>query len=183
MAGKAAATGHAGEIAIEPLDAAAFAPFGEVLELGPEPSVTINRGRCGRHHDLATLDFVEGGTAGISLFDGTPYALPHRLDLVERHPLGSQAFLPMSTDPFLVICCEDAGGTPVRPRAWLTNGRQGVNYARGTWHGVLTPLARPALFTVVDRVGGSGSNLEEHVLAPPFRIVDAHGIVPGAQRP
>lgn len=170
------------EIVIEPLDAAAFAPFGEVIELAEAPSMLINRGHCGRHHDLATLDFTNGGTAGISLFDATPYALPHVLDLVERHPLGSQAFLPMSTSPFLVVCCEDEDGRPVRPRAWLTDGRQGVNYARGTWHGVLTPLARTSpgrssLFAVVDRVGGRGENLEEHALEPPVTIVDRHGLV------
>ena len=165
------------EIAIERLDAAAFAPFGDVIELGDAPTVLINRGLCGRHHDLAALDFTAGGSAGISLFDATPYPLPHRLDLVERHPLGSQAFLPMSGTPFLVICCEDEGGVPVRPRAWLTDGRQGVNYARNTWHGVLTPIARPALFAVVDRVGGTGDNLEEFALDPPVRVVDAHGLL------
>ena len=174
------------EIAIERLEAAAFAPFGDVIELADEPSVMINRGLCGRHDDLAALDFVEGGAAGISLFDATPYAVPHVLDLVERHPLGSQAFLPMSTEPFLVICCEDEGGVPVRPRAWLTDGRQGVNYARGTWHGVLTPIrtsfrnreGTKVLFAVVDRIGGTGSNLEEHSFASPIRIVDARGLIP-----
>jgi len=170
------------EISIERLDAAAFAPFGDVIALRDEPSVMINRGRCARHHDLAALDFVDGGTAGISLFDGTPYALPHALDLVERHPLGSQAFLPMSATPFLVICCEDAHGVPVRPRAWVTNGRQGVNYARGTWHGVLTPIRRPAVFAVVDRIGGDGSNLEEYALEPAVRIVDTHGLTDASTR-
>jgi len=171
----AAAQGNR-DIPIERLDAHAFAPFGDVIELAGEPDVMINRGLCGRHHDLAALDFTEGGRAGISLFDGTPYALPHVLDLVERHPLGSQAFLPMSVEPFLVIVAEDEDGRPVRPRAWITDGRQGVNYHRGTWHGVLTPLVRPARFTVVDRIG-PGTNLEEVTLAPPYRIIDAHDLL------
>ena len=94
------------EIVIEPLTATAFAPFGEVLEISGSPSVTINRGKCHRYHDLATLDFQDGN-AGISLFEGTAYTLPLTLDLVERHPLGSQAFLPMSDAPFLVIVAED----------------------------------------------------------------------------
>ena len=167
------------DIVIERLDAEAFRPFGDVIELRDVPDAMINRGRCARHHDLAALDFAGGGRAGISLFDAAPYALPHTLDLVERHPLGSQAFLPMSDVPFLVICAEDEGGAPVRPRAWITNGRQGVNYRRGTWHGVLTPLARPAPFAVIDRVGGAGSNLEEATLDPPRRVVDAHGLAVG----
>ena len=164
------------EISIERLDAAAFAPFGDVIELAGEPSTMINAGRCGRYHDLAALDFIEGGAPGISLFDGTPYPLPHALDLVERHPLGSQAFLPMSDAPFLVIVAEDEGGVPVRPRAWVTNGRQGVNYRRGTWHGVLTPLFAPALFAVVDRVGGTGNNLQEYRFERAWRVVDAAGL-------
>ena len=175
------------DIVIERLDAQAFAPFGDVIALKGEPDVMINRGLCGRHHDLATLNFEGrglhddpdgghgGGRAGISLFDGTPYALPHVLDLVERHPLGSQAFLPMSTEPFLVIVAEDENGRPVRPRAWITDGRQGVNYHRGTWHGVLTPLSRPALFAVVDRIG-PGDNLEEVTLDPPCRVIDPYGL-------
>ena len=166
------------DIVIERLDADAFAPFGDVIELRQTPDVMINRGLCGRHHDLVALDFIEDGRAGISLFDGTPYTLPHVLDLVERHPLGSQAFLPMSVEPFLIVVAEDENGTPVRPRAWITNGRQGVNYHRGTWHGVLTPLSRPALFTVVDRIG-DGANLEEVTLAPPYRVIDMHGLVLG----
>lgn len=165
------------DIVIERLTVAAFAPFGEVLEISGRPTVTINRGKCGRYHDLATLDVVDG-TVGISLFDGTPYALPLHLDLVERHPLGSQAFLPMSMEPFLVVVAEDENGKPVRPRAWLTDGRQGVNYHRGTWHGVLTPLQRPARFTVVDRIG-DGDNLEEVILEPGYRIVDANDLLPG----
>ena len=172
------------EIAVEWLDAGAFAPFGEVIETSGAPSAMINRGLCARHHDLAGLDFIDGGRAGISLFDAEPRTLPHALDLVERHPLGSQAFLPMSSAPFLVICCEDENGVPVRPRAWLTNGRQGVNYARGVWHGVLTPLVAPtpdgaagtALFAVVDRIGGAGDNLEEYALDPPVRVTDRHGL-------
>ena len=164
------------DIVIERLDAQAFAAFGDVIELAGSPDVMINRGLCGRHHDLAALDFIEDGRAGINLFDGTPYALPHVLDLVERHPLGSQAFLPMSVEPFLVIVAEDDDGRPVRPRAWITDGRQGVNYHRGTWHGVLTPLSRPALFTVVDRIG-PGTNLEEVTLEPPYRVIDTHGLI------
>ena len=163
------------DIVIEPLTAAAFAPFGEVIELSGPPSVTINRGKCGRYHDLAKLDMIDG-KAGISLFNGTAYALPLTLDLVERHPLGSQAFLPMSDIPFLVIVAENEDEKPVRPRAWLTNGRQGVNYHRGTWHGVLTPLHEPALFSVIDRIG-DGANLEEVLLNPPYRVVDRHGLV------
>ena len=98
---------------------------------------------CDRFHDLARMDFTgEGARAGISIGYGRPYPLPHAFDLVERHPLGSQAFVPMTEDPFLVVVAPDDGGRPGTPRAFLTRPGQGVNYLRGVWHGVLDP-ARP----------------------------------------
>ena len=89
--------------------------------------------------------------------------------MVERHPLGSQAFFPLNDQPFLVIVAPDDGGTPGRPRAFLTNGRQGVNYHRNTWHGILTPLDREQRFLIVDRKG-EGDNLEEFFFERPFLI-------------
>ena len=159
----------------EPLTAAAFAPFGDVLEASGAPDKIINQGKCGRFHDLARLEFAAGGgRAGISLFEAEPRRLPYRLDLLERHPEGSQAFLPMSHAPFLVIAAPDDGGIPGRPRAFLTAPGQGINFHRGTWHGVLTPLAAPGLFAVVDRIG-PGANLEEHTLAEPWVVRPAEG--------
>jgi ureidoglycolate lyase len=155
----------------QPLTAAAFAAFGDVLEAVGAPDKIINQGLCGRHHDLAQLDFG-AGRAGISLFKAQPRALPFHLDMMERHPEGSQAFLPMSWDPFLVIVAPDAGGRPGRPLAFVTAPGQGVNYHRGTWHGVLTPLAEPGLFAVVDRIG-AGPNLQEHWFDQPYEVLRA----------
>ena len=155
----------------EPLSPEAFRPFGDVLRLGPKPDKIINQGLCGRHHDLAAMDFGPGGRAGISLFDAEPRALPYRLEMVERHPEGSQAFLPMTQSPFLVIVAPDEDGRPGQPRAFLTAPGEGVNYARGTWHGVLTPLAAPGLFAVVDRIGAT-ANLEEHWFAAPYLVIE-----------
>ncbi|MGG7644585.1 ureidoglycolate lyase [Rhodovulum sp. YNF3179] len=157
------------EIAIAPLTAEAFAPFGEVIAPEGPPDAMINAGMCARYTDRATLDFAPEGRAGISLFHGQPYALPLTLALMERHPLGSQAFLPLSADPFLVIVAPDAEGHPGRPLAFRTAPGQGVNYRRGTWHGVLTPVGRPALFAVVDYIG-PGANLEEHRFEVPYTV-------------
>ncbi len=153
-----------------PLSAEDFAPFGEVLEAVGDPDKVINQGLCGRHHDKAVLDFADG-RAGISVFDATPRSLPYTLEMVERHPVGSQAFLPMHQNPYLVIVAQDADGAPGRPLAFLAAPGQGVNYHRGTWHGVLTPLHAPGLFAVVDRIG-DGANLEEVWFDAPF-IVEA----------
>ena len=90
-------------VRIQPLTPEAFAPYGEVLDTEGAPDKLINQGLCGRYHDRATLEFTQGGSAGISLFKAELRALPYTLDMMERHPLGSQAFLPMSMDAFLVI--------------------------------------------------------------------------------
>jgi len=153
-----------------PLTAADFAPFGDVLEADGPPDRIINQGLCGRFHDRARLDFGPDGRAGISIFRAEARALPLRIDLVERHPDGSQAFLPMTADPFLVIVAPDAGGAPGAPRAFLTAPGQGVNYLRGTWHGVLTPLAAPGLFAVIDRIGTT-PNLQEHWFDTPVHVL------------
>ena len=154
-------------IPLEPLTAAAFAPFGDVIEAGGA-SFPINGGMVDRFHDLARVE-THGGRLGISLGRGRPYALPLELTLVERHPLGSQAFVPMSEDPFLVIVAPDEAGTPGRPRAFLTAPGQGVNYLRGAWHGVLTPLGRAASFLIADRIG-EGANLEEYRYDAPWLV-------------
>ena len=158
----------ADRIATEPLDAARFAPFGEVIDTRGAPDRIINEGLCGRYHDRARLDFGNG-RAGISLFAAEPRRLPLRLELVERHPQGSQAFIPMAMVSFLVIVAPDGPGGPQRPRAFVTAPGQAVNLRRGVWHGVLTPLGAPGLFAVVDRIG-PGANLEEHRFASPFEI-------------
>ena len=158
-------------VRIEPLDAAEFAPYGDVLEAAGAPDRIINDGLCERFHDRARLDFGPEGRAGISVFRAEPRSLPLTLTLVERHPEGSQAFIPLSADPFLVIVAVDAAGQPAGVRAFRTAPGQGVNILRNTWHGVLTPLAEPGLFAVIDRIGVT-PNLEEHRLADPLEISD-----------
>ena len=158
-------------IVLQPVTADAFAPFGDVLEATGEPDKIINAGMCGRFHDLASLDFTgEDARAGISLFRSKARTLPYTLDMVERHPLGSQAFIPMSADPFMVIVAPDDDGAPGTPLAFLTSPGQGVNYHRNTWHGVLTPLQSSGIFAVIDRIGDT-PNLEEFWFETPHMVI------------
>lgn len=152
----------------QPLTAGAFASFGDVIEPVGPPDKMINADLCGRYHDRAALEFTDG-RAGVSLFQAQPRNLPYTLDLMERHPDGSQLFVPMSADPFLVTVAPDEGGQPGLPLAFLTAPGQAVNFHKGTWHGVLTPLSAPGLFVVVDRIG-PGANLEEHVFDQPIKV-------------
>ncbi len=157
-----------GRLKIVPLTPDGFAPYGDVMHAAGAPDKLINQGRCGRYHDLAKLDFSDC-RAGISIFQSEKETLPLVLKMVERHPYGSQAFVPMSADPFLVVVAKDDNGTPIDPKAFLTAPGQAVNFHRGTWHGVLTPLSEPGLFAVIDRIG-DGANLEEHWFDDPYII-------------
>jgi ureidoglycolate lyase len=151
-------------IRVQPLTADAFAPFGDVLDATGDFRL-INAGLCQRFHDRALIDIADG-RAGISIFNAEPRSLPYTFDLIERHPLGSQAFIPMTPQPFLVVV---AANVETAPLAFVTTGTQAINLHRGTWHGVLTPLYTPGLFAVVDRIG-EGVNLQEHRYATPWVV-------------
>lgn len=153
----------------ELLTSEGFSAYGDVIELAGKEPVSINSGNCLRYSDLATLDISKSGVTGISLFDAKAYTNPLTLNYVERHPLGSQAFLPTSTDPYLVIVADDADGAAYSPRVFITSGYQGVNYRRNIWHGVLAPIVQQSVFVVVDYIG-DGNNLEEFSFATPYLV-------------
>lgn len=159
-------------ILVEPLTREAFAPFGQVISTEGATSFPINDGMTDRYNDLAAIEL--GGEAPrplISIFRGRPYALPLALKLVERHPLGSQAFMPLSQRPFLVTVARDEAGRLGHPRSFLVPPSTGVNIGRNVWHGVLTPLEAESDFLVVDR-GGPGNNLELfHFETPPLIVL------------
>lgn len=159
------------ELAIEPLTAEAFRPFGDVIEATDAARhFTINAGYAERFHDLAQVDVAtQGGRAIISIFKARPRRLPMQLILLERHPLGSQAFVPMSQRAYLVVVAPatpDAAAPDVNAiRCFRAGPGQGVNYALGTWHHPLIALEAPCDFLVVDRGGAPGEhNCDEHSL-------------------
>jgi len=157
-------------IVVEPLTRDAFAPFGQVIEMEGGHHYPINGGMTERYHDLAKIEL--GGPDPrplLSIMRGKPYALPLTLKVVERHPLGSQAFYPLSPHPFLVTVALDHHGTPQQLRAFRTAPGQGVNIAMNTWHAGLTPLEAMSDFLVVDR-GGDGNNNEEFFFPTPYEI-------------
>jgi len=152
---------------IQPLDAAAFAPFGAVIELEGAQHYPINAGTTERFHALALTDTAgEGGQTGISLFRGQGFALPYRLRLMERHPRSSQAFIPLSSTPdarYLVVVAPPGELRLERLEAFLARGFQGVQYARGVWHHPLIALDCSSDFIVVDRIADD-ANCDEVAL-------------------
>lgn len=139
----------------------AFAPFGEVIDTDWTDRFEINAGMAERYHAIATAEATgPDARTVISIFRGKPYDVPLKLAMVERHPFGSQAFMPLGTGRFLVAVCPDTPEGPGIPQAFIASPGQGVNYRRNVWHAVLTPLETEQDFLVVDRVG-AGNNLEE----------------------
>jgi len=169
----------------EPLSAAAFAPFGDVIEARDSAQrLPVNQGHAERYHDLARVELAgHGARTLISIFRSHPRRFPLFLGVLERHPLGSQAFMPLAPLPYLVVVAP--GGDADAPdlqalRCFVAAPGQGVNYARGTWHHPLLSLHATADFLAVDR-GGPGLNLQEHALAPErFCIAAPPGPAAGA---
>lgn len=148
-------------LSLEPLTRQAFEPFGDVIEVEGARHFPINLGTTERFHDLARIDVSdEGGRPLVSLFRGEPRTSPIEIRMMERHPLGSQAFIPLTDTPYLVVVAPAGPLDPARLRAFVTRGWQGVNYAKGVWHHPLLALERVSDFIVIDR-GGEGANCDE----------------------
>lgn len=157
-------------LTIRPLSREAFAPFGTVIEADPASMRHINGGTTERYHALAEAEAVgEDARVIINLFRGSPRAFPYTVDMMERHPFGSQSFSPIDDRPWLVVVAPDEGGKPGRPQVFRAGGRQGVNYRRNVWHHPLIAIGAVSDFLVVDRLGG-GVNLEEFFFDSPFII-------------
>ncbi len=149
------------DLVIEPLTKSAFEPFGEVIETAGARRLTINEGTTERLHDLARIDVARNdGWPIVSIFRATPREMPVVLRMMERHPLGSQAFYPLSDLAWLVVVC-DGGSAPALStlRCFRASGQQGINLRANVWHHPLLAIGRQD-FLVVDR-DGPGNNLEE----------------------
>ena len=158
------------KLAIEPLTRAAFKPFGDVIELDGAKQIPINLGTTIRFHDLAKIDVEEqNGRPLVNLFRGQPRVLPFEVKMMERHPLGSQAFIPLTAGRYLVVVAPAGEFDPSQMRAFWTDAWQGVNYAKGVWHHPLLALDRVSDFVVVDR-GGEQPNCDELSLVEPWRL-------------
>ncbi|WP_072395182.1 ureidoglycolate lyase [Hyphomicrobium sp. CS1GBMeth3] len=153
-------------LAIEPLSKSAFEPFGEVIEIEGAETRLINEGFATRFHALARVNVSRGrGRPIVSLFRAIQRPMPIKITMLERHPLGSQAFFPLNPSEWLIVVAEGGDAPDLATlRCFRARGDQGVNYARGIWHYPVLILAPWQDFLVVDR-DGKGNNLEEHTFA------------------
>lgn len=145
-----------------PLTAAAFAPYGDVIKASENAvQKIINDGNTIRFHDLARLDLTAGhGQPLLSLFRSTPLPRPIAVNVMERHPLSSQAFYPLGRHPYLVVVADKGDFNPATLKVFLAGPGQGVNYHKGTWHHYNLALEDVSDFLVIDR-GGPEKNCDE----------------------
>ena len=153
----------------EPLTAAAFAPYGDVIECATAAEQrVINYGNTIRFHNLAKLDLAgQGGQPLASIFRSTPLPRPISIKVMERHPLSSQAFYPLDKRPYLVVVAPAGDFDPHTMKAFVAGLSQGVNYAKGTWHHYSLALDEVSEFLVIDR-GGTEKNCDEVFLENHF---------------
>jgi ureidoglycolate lyase len=157
---------------IEKLTREAFAEFGDVISLEGAHHFPINGGTTERYHDLAKIDVAENhGMPVVSIFRGQPRQFPLELTTMERHPLGSQAFIPLSRNPYLIVVAPGGEFKARALRAFLATSGQGVNYGKGVWHHALIALTVVSDFIVIDR-GGAGANCDETQLADPVKFIE-----------
>lgn len=158
------------ELTPEPLTAEAFVAFGRVIEACDDAvRIDINQGHAVRYDRIAEIDVAEsGGTGAISLFRARPLE-ELVLKTFERHPLGSQSFVPLSRRPYLVAVAPPGDFDAEKIRLFRAEGHQGVHYDKGTWHHFLLVLDADTDFLVVDRAG-PGENCDEVALAAGAQI-------------
>lgn len=148
-----------------PLTRERFAPYGDVIDTGADKPIVMNAARFERFGDLCKVDIADGGPVTMSVARcRTATVLPLRIDLVERHPLGSQAIVPLQRSTLVVVVAPPGESVDAADlRAFVTNGKQGFNFHRGTWHMPLIAFEAGQEFIIVER-GGHGANCEEHTL-------------------
>ncbi len=150
-------------IKAEPLTKDAFADFGDVIETDGSDFFMINNNNTQRYHNLAQVQLSsEDDQAIISIFRANSLSMPLKITMMERHPKGSQAFIPLKQNPFLILVAK-AGEPPQthQIKAFISNGKQGINYHQGVWHHPILCCAQQDDFLVVDRLG-AGNNCDEH---------------------
>ena len=157
----------------QPLTKERFAPYGDVIESAPGSKAPMNAARFERFDDLADVDVQDDGRVAVSIARcRVATTLPYRIDMVERHPLGSQAFVPLTPCTLVVVVAPPEESVDAQDlRAFMTNGRQGVNYHRGTWHMPLIAFEAGQEFLIIDRAGDA-PNCEEHSLEEPVMLAE-----------
>ena len=136
-----------------------FSQFGDVISIKDIKPIEINNGYAKRYDGIANLNTSkDNGETTISIFSALKRNFPMKIDMMEKHPLGSQAFIPMKETTFLAFVAPNGDKPDLNKiEAFIIPPGIGVNYKPGTWHFPLIST-EDMNFLVVDRKG-SGDNL------------------------
>ena len=157
-----------------PLNPASFMEFGTVLDRKLTRQIGINESTTTRYHKMASVKVLPSDAGVIlSIFRGTYRGYPFEINMMERHPIGTQAFFPLSEEPWLIVVAPDAGNKPDQKRiqCFRVAGDQGVQYNCNVWHHPLLILAKTQDFFIVDRESDN-NNLHEHFFDKPAAVID-----------
>ncbi len=145
----------------KPLTQEAFSAFGDVIEVNADANnFSINNGYTQRYHDLAKVDVADNnGHTLVNIFRSTPLEQPIAIKMMERHPYGSQAFIPMGNNPYFVVVAPFGEFDANKIEVFIAHSNQGVNYHKGIWHHFCLALNSESDFLVIDR-GGEGDNCD-----------------------
>jgi len=135
-----------------------FAPYGELIECDGAITYDCNQGRAIRFHDLLkNLDVTDKlGKVGLSIYKSVPSPIPFEVEVMERHPLGTQAFIPMTKDHqsrYLVAVAPSGDLNAALITAFIVKGQVGINYKKGVWHLPIVALDSNMDFLAIDRIG------------------------------
>jgi ureidoglycolate lyase len=143
----------------KPITKENFSKFGDMITTADIKPIEINEGYAKRFDGIANLNTSkDNGETTICIFSALKRSFPMKIDMMEKHPLGSQAFIPMKQTTFLVLAAPEGNKPDLNKiEAFIVPQEIGVNYNPGTWHFPLI-ATEDMNFLVVDRKG-SGDNL------------------------
>ena len=144
------------------IDRSNFVEFGDIISTNDINPIDINAGYAKRFDDLAELNTLEdGGKTVVSIFSALKRTFPMTIDMMEKHPLGSQAFIPMKETTFLAFVAPTGESPDINKiQAFIIPPKTGINYKPGIWHFPLIST-EDTNFLVIDRKG-KGENLIIH---------------------
>ena len=146
-------------IIAKPINRENFSKFGDMITTEDLNALEINNGYAKRYDNIANLNTsTDNGDTTISIFSALKRSFPMKIDMIEKHPLGSQAFIPMKETTFLAFVAPKGDKPDLKKiEAFIIPPGIGINYNPGTWHFPLIST-EDMNFLVVDRKG-PGENL------------------------
>ena len=153
------------ELKTQKLTSKSFALYGDVLSTENTQMKIINSGFAQKHFNLCAIDSRENdGLSAVHIYVAKKRTFPLHISMLEKHPFFSQAFIPRSSEAFLVVVALGEDEPDLNTlKVFITNGNQGVHYKRGVWHFPLISLKEDEQFIVIDRTNSiqTKSKIEE----------------------